>query len=82
MGGIDGLVFTAGIGEHAAGVRAQVVEGLGWLGLDLDAEANQHHGPRISTAASAVEVLVIPTNEEKMIARHALRVAGISAPTS
>jgi acetate kinase len=79
MGGIDGLVFTAGIGEHSTRVRAEVVEGLGWLGIELDPAANRRHGPRISTDASRVEALVIPTNEEKMIARHALRVAGIGS---
>ncbi len=79
MGGIDGLVFTAGIGEHAAPVREQVVRGLGWLGITFDAEANRTHGPMISAEASPVEAWVIPTNEELMIARHAISVvAGAS----
>ena len=72
MGGIDGLVFTAGIGEHSARVRAAVVERLGWLGAEIDPAANAAHGPRISTAASRLPVLVLPTNEELMIARHTL----------
>jgi len=74
--GLDGLVFTAGIGEHATEVRAAVCDGLGWLGVRLDAAANAENARVISTAASAVDVRVIPTNEEKMIALHALRLVG------
>ena len=73
MGGIDGLVFTAGIGEHSASLRAAVVERLGWLGLELDAGANAGHAPVISMPTSRIKALVVPTNEELMIARHALR---------
>jgi acetate kinase len=72
MGGIDGLIFTAGVGEHAAPVRSIIVSRLAWLGVALDAEANARHGPRISSSTSAVACYVIPTNEELMIARHAL----------
>ena len=72
MGGIDGLVFTAGTGEHAAPVRADIGSRLSWLGLAIDAAANARHGPRISSKDSAVACYVIPTNEELMIARHAL----------
>jgi acetate kinase len=72
MGGIDGLVFTAGVGENAAPVRADVAAKLAWLGLKLDANANARHGPRISTPASRIACYVVPTNEELMIARHAL----------
>lgn len=75
LGGLDGLVFTAGIGEHAASVRAAVCERLAWLGLTLDAEANTRHGRRISTPTSRVSVWVIKTDEERMIARHLLRLA-------
>jgi acetate kinase len=71
MGGIDGLIFTAGVGEHAAPVRSSIVSRLAWLGVALDAEANTRHGPRISSSTSAVACYVIPTNEELMIARHA-----------
>lgn len=74
--GIDGLVFTAGIGEHGKDVRAAVCGGLEWLGVRLDADANAEDAAVISTSASAVEVRVIPTNEEKMIALHALRLIG------
>jgi acetate kinase len=78
MGGIDGLVFTAGIGEHVPLIRARVSERLGWLGLALDQDANARHGPLISTAASRLKAYVVPTNEELMIARHTLRVVGNS----
>jgi acetate kinase len=72
LGGLDVLVFTAGIGEHAAPVRARVCENAAWLGIRLDAAANLAGGPRISTADSPVSVWVVPTNEELMIARHTL----------
>jgi acetate kinase len=73
LGGLDALVFTAGIGEHAAPIRAAVCEHLSWLGLALDAAANERHGPRISIPGCAVSAWVIPTDEERMIARHVLR---------
>ncbi len=72
MGGIDGLVFTAGVGEHAAPVRDAIGARLAWLGLEIDAAANARHGPRISAAQSRIACYVIPTNEELMMARHAL----------
>lgn len=72
LGGLDAIVFTAGIGEYAAPVRERVCRAAAWLGVSLDAAANAKHGPLISDAASAVEVWVIPTNEELMIARHTL----------
>jgi acetate kinase len=72
LGGLDGLVFTAGIGEHAAPVRQMACECLEWLGIRLDQEANARNAPLISTPESAVEVRVIPTDEERMIARHML----------
>ncbi len=70
LGGLDALVFTAGIGEHAAPVRARICGHLAWLGLALDDEANMAHGPRISRAHSAVSAWVVPTDEERVIARH------------
>lgn len=70
MSGLDGLVFIAGIGEHAAPVRARIVETLGWLGLMLDQEVNARHGPRVSAAGSKVEILVVPTDEELVVARQ------------
>ncbi|AIO71285.1 acetokinase family protein [Burkholderia multivorans] len=72
LGGLDSIVFTAGIGEYADAVRERVCTLAAWLGVSLDADANARHGPRISDAKSAVDVWVIPTNEELMIARHAL----------
>jgi acetate kinase len=70
LGGLDGLVFTAGIGEHAPRIRAEVCARLNWLGLRLDAQANLTNEPCISLADSAIDVRVIATNEEAMIARH------------
>ena len=70
LGGLDALVFTGGIGEHAVPVRERVVQGAAWLGLTLDPAANGADGPRISTAGSRVPAYVIRTNEELMIARH------------
>jgi acetate kinase len=74
MGGIDGFVFTAGIGENACSIREAVVKRLSWLGIELDPDANAKGGPLISRKGSRVACYVIPTNEELMIARHTLRV--------
>jgi acetate kinase len=73
LGGLDALVFTAGIGEHAAPVRAAVCEQARWLGVELDPKANLANGPIISAPGSRVTVSVVPTDEEEMIARHALQ---------
>ena len=70
MGGMDALVFTAGIGEHAAEIRRRVCLGAGWLGIELDAKANHDGANCISTAQSMASAWVIPTNEDLMIARH------------
>jgi acetate kinase len=80
MGGIDALVFTAGIGEHAAPVRERVMQLAAWLGIEPDATANAAGGPRISRASSAVNAWVIPTSEESMIARHTRAVIEARAP--
>ncbi len=72
MQGIDGFVFTAGIGENSAGIRARIVERLGWLGMSLDPAENARHAPRISRADSLIPVHVVPTDEEFMIAQHTL----------
>ena len=77
-GGLDALVFTAGIGEHAPAIRERVCRDAAWLGVELDPAANQAGGPRISTPDSKVSVWVIPTNEELMIARHTLKIAQAS----
>mgnify|MGYP000442273303 CR=1 FL=1 len=73
LGGLDTLVFTAGIGENDAAMRAAIVDRLGWLGAALDEDANRRHAAVISSAQSQVNVLVIPTDEEVMIARHTQR---------
>jgi acetate kinase len=72
LGGLDALVFTAGIGEHSVPVRAALCQKLAWLRIKLDERANASNGPRISTPDSAVSVWVIPTDEELMIAQHTL----------
>jgi acetate kinase len=68
--GIDALVFTAGIGENAAAVRAEICRACAWLGIELDAGANAVHGPRISATGSRVAAWVVPTDEERVIARR------------
>ena len=78
LGGIDGLVFTAGIGENSAEIRRRIGEACAWLGVGIDPAANAGKGPRISRAGSRVSAWVIPTNEELMIARHTGRLLGIS----
>jgi acetate kinase len=70
LGGVDALVFTAGIGEHAAPIRERVCRDALWLGLTLDPAANARHGPLISGPDSGVTAWVIATDEEQMIARH------------
>jgi acetate kinase len=78
LGGVDALVFTAGIGEHATSIRRRICEASAWLGIDLDAAANERHGPRINRAGSRVSAWVIPTNEELMIARHTAALLGLA----
>jgi acetate kinase len=70
LGGLDAIVFTAGIGENSVSLRERVCRDAAWLGIELDAAANQRGGPRISTAASRTSAWVLPTNEELMIARE------------
>jgi acetate kinase len=78
LGGIDAIVFTAGIGENAPLIRSRVCRGAAWLGVELDEAANAQGRRRISTASSRVAAYVIPTNEELMIARHTQRLLGAS----
>lgn len=80
LGGVDALIFTAGIGEHSAEIRRRIVESSAWLGLDLDPVANAAHDSRISMPASRVSAWVVPTNEEWMIARHTARLLGFPGP--
>jgi acetate kinase len=70
LGGVDAIVFTAGVGENSAEIRARVCDAARWLGVEVDDAANSRGGPRISTEASRVAAWTIPTNEELMIARH------------
>ncbi|MCC6717094.1 MAG: acetate/propionate family kinase [Acetobacteraceae bacterium] len=76
LGGIDALVFTAGIGEHAAGMRARICEGLDFLGIAVDPARNAAHARDIATDAATTRVLVVRTDEEGMMARHMLDVLG------
>jgi len=77
LGGVDGIVFTAGIGERSAPIRKRICEASAWLGLEIDNAANEHHGPRVSSADSKIEAWVVPTNEELVIARHTGQLLGL-----
>ena len=68
--GLDAVVFTGGIGEHAASIREQVLQGMAWIGVELDEQANRSHETIISTRRSRVLCLRVPTDEETMIAKH------------
>jgi acetate kinase len=76
LGGLDAFVFTAGIGENSAVVRARIAEKLAWLGAELDPVANEARKLLVSSAASRVALLAVPTDEELMIARHTLELIG------
>jgi acetate kinase len=78
LGGLDGLVFTAGIGENSAEIRERICESSAWLGIEVDKAANHKCESRISTSRSKVSVWVIPTNEELMIARHTGSLLGLA----
>jgi acetate kinase len=73
LGGLDALVFTAGIGEHASPIRRRVCQQSEWLGLEIDEAANEKGGPRITRARSKTSAWMIPTDEDLMIARHTQR---------
>jgi len=77
LGGLDALVFTASIGEHAPAVRARACAHVACFGVELDAAANEANAQAIHAPASAVRAYVIPTDEERMIARHAARLLGL-----
>jgi acetate kinase len=78
LGGIDALVFTAGIGENSPEIRKRICESSAWLGIELDEAANAACHPKISTTGSKPSVWVIPTNEELMIARHTGSLLGLA----
>ena len=75
--GVDSLIFTAGIGENSSEIRRRICQASEWLGIDVDPQANERHGPRISREGSRVSAWVIPTNEELMIARHTASLLGL-----
>jgi acetate kinase len=77
LGGLDALVFTAGIGENSAEIRARISEASAWLGIELDRDANSGGGPRLTRQGSKASAWVIPTNEELMIARHTSSLLGL-----
>jgi acetate kinase len=77
LGGVDGLVFTAGIGENSAEIRKRICHACSWLGLQLDDEANLQNHSQISNPQSKISAWVIPTNEELMIARHTGALLGL-----
>lgn len=78
LGGLEALVFTAGIGERSAAIRTRICERLGWLGVSIDDSANQANAKAIHRVRSLVSVHVIPTNEESVIARHTARLLGLT----
>jgi acetate kinase len=80
LGGIDALVFTAGIGENSSEIRRRICEASAWLGVELDTQANTSGASRISTRQSKVSAWVVPTNEELMIARHTWSLLGLKQP--
>ena len=82
LGGLDAIVFTAGIGENSAAIRERVCRDAAWLGIELDAASNSKGGPRISAAGSRVSAWVFPTNEELMIARHTRALLGADLPAA
>jgi acetate kinase len=78
LGGLDGIVFTAGIGERSSEIRRRICESCAWLGVTLDNAANEKGGPRLSAPGSKVSAWTIPTDEELMIARHTCSVLGLA----
>jgi acetate kinase len=88
LGGLDALVFTGGIGEHAVRIRQRVCDGAAWLGVSVDPKANAAHGPCISRADSAVSAWTIATDEDEMVMRHSqgllrteMSTSGVPVPT-
>jgi acetate kinase len=79
LGGLDGLVFTAGIGENSSEIRKRICEASAWLGIEVDDELNSRKIGRISNSESKVSAWVIPTNEELMIAKHTGALLGLAA---
>jgi acetate kinase len=82
VGGVDGLVFTGGIGQHDQATRREVVAGCAWLGAELDEDANRRNDGRIDAASSELPIWVVPTDEERVIARHTFELLAAEADTS
>jgi acetate kinase len=82
LGGLDALVFTGGIGEHAAEIRARVCRDAAWLGIGLDEAANRASAARISREGSAASAWVVPTDENLMVARHTRTLVACAAPSA
>jgi acetate kinase len=82
LGGLDALVFTGGIGEHDAPTRREIAEGCAWLGLSLDDARNAAGEGRISADDSRLAAWVVPTDEEKMIARHTAALLALGTPAA
>ncbi len=80
LGGVDGIVFTAGIGEHSPIIRRRICEASAWLGVEIDGAANDRNATQISKPGSRVRAFVVPTNEELMIARHTADLLGLREP--
>jgi acetate kinase len=74
MGGVDALVFTAGIGQHAAPIRERICQAYAWLGAALDTTANTQGQEQLHLPTSTLNILMIPTDEERMIGLHTLRI--------
>jgi acetate kinase len=81
LGGLDGIVFTGGVGEHAAPVRAGICDRLAWLGVEIDPKRNAAHAPCLSPEGARVPVWIVPADEEMTIARHTQRLISRRAPT-
>jgi acetate kinase len=79
LGGVDAIVFTAGIGENSPEIRERICKACEWLGVELDASANARRDARISRNGARVSAWVIPTNEELMIAKHTGMLLGLAA---
>ena len=79
IGGIDLIVFTGGIGENSASIRAAVIKQLSWLGISLSIDANNRHAEQISDETSTITVYRLSTDEEMMIALHTMTIASLSA---
>jgi acetate kinase len=82
LGGVDGIVFTAGIGQHSPVIRSAVCARLGWLGAQIEASENERNAVRISAIDSPIEILAMPTDEEAMIATHVLGLIVATDPPS